>query len=109
VNVALVLTEGPGSARLERLYAAADEALRAGDQVVVFADVEGVKAMQGTQREEIHDLSVLQSRGANVMLCRFCTLRQGLDLDPVVLATARTGDMDDLSRILSWADRVVCP
>lgn len=109
MNVAMVLNDGPGSERLARLFEAADAALLAGDQVVVFADVEGVKAMQGTSREELHDLSVLQRRGANIMLCRLCTLRQGLDLDPIVLATARTGDLDDLSRILSWADRVVCP
>ena len=107
MNVAMVLTQGPGSEALQRLFALADESLRAGDKVFVFADVDGVKAMQGTDRADLHDLSVLQSRGATVMLCRLCALRQGLDLDPLVIATARTGDMDDLSRLLSWADKVV--
>lgn len=109
MKFAMVLTGGPGSERLEKLFLAADEALRDGNEVFVFADVDGVKAMQGTNREEIRDLSVLQRRGAKIMLCRLCTLRQGLDMDPIVLATARTGDMDDLSRLIATVDRVVCP
>lgn len=109
MRIAMVLTQGPGSPSLERVYRAADEALSSGDDVVVFADVEGVRAMQGSNREDLFDLSVLQRRGAHIMLCRLCTMRQGLDLDPIVLATARTGDLDDLSRLIAWADRVVCP
>lgn len=109
MNVGMVLTQGPGTEALQKVFAAADASLRAGDNVFVFADVEGVKAMQGTDRADLHDLSVLQSRGATVMLCRLCTHRQGLDLDPLVVATARTGDLDDLSRMLAWADEVVSP
>lgn len=98
---AFVVTQGPGTEALANVYASAREALRAGHKVFVFADVDGVKAMRGTNDLDGHDLSALQSLGATVTLCRLCVMRQGLDLDPLVVATARTGDIDDLSRMLA--------
>lgn len=109
MKVTMVLTQGPGSEDLQRLFDAATVALKAGDEVNIFLDVEGVKAMRGTNDAEKHDLSVLERRGARILLCRLCMLRQGLEMDPIVMATARTGDMDDLSRLIAGADRVVCP
>lgn len=105
MKVTLVLTQRPGTESHVRLFKEACTALDAGDEVSVFVDVEGVKAMRGTFLEEDYDLSVLQQRGAEITLCRYCLMRQGLDMDPVVLATARTGDLDDLSRLIVRGER----
>ena len=105
MRLGIVLTASPGSASFEEVYKTASHAIDAGDSVSVFVDADGLQSVHDNDTAQGPNLLALQDRGATVMLCSHCLHESGRDFDSL----ARTGDLDELSRLIASADRLISP
>lgn len=110
MRVAFLLTHAPGAPEYLSFSDEAEKAVSRGEQVDVFADVDGVTAaLVAKAGEEAPEgaLEALVKRGARLMVCRVCARSRGLHRGKEVLPGGRVADLGDLSRIVGDADRVV--
>lgn len=121
MEVAFLLTHPPGTEEFGRLRTDVDRELRAGNEVGIFVDVQGVvdglvvqdeffrplAASLARKREQRHEtLDDLMERGARVTICRVCARKRSLYPEGASMQ-ARLGDYGDLAELLARAERVI--
>lgn len=111
MRVAFLLTHAPGAPEFLRFGDEVEKAVSQGDQVDVFADVEGVTAAlvgrdpDGPAVDGV--LEGLVKRGVRLLVCRVCARTRGLHRGKEVLDGGHVGDLGDLSRLIGDADKVM--
>lgn len=113
-KIGFIMKSGPYSSnRHEILYQLADAAVKKEHEVSIFLDLDGVLLAVNTQssleqlelpKDRIQDLV---EKGINVYICKVCLDARGLNKPDMLIKGVKTGNMDNLTKMINDMDRLV--
>jgi sulfur relay (sulfurtransferase) complex TusBCD TusD component (DsrE family) len=111
MRIGFLLTHPPHTREYDQCMNLIQENMEQGNDISIFADVEGVVGGVADQLKvahpELYGLNDLIQKGVDVTLCRVCLIERGIHEQPNVVTWARLGDLGDLSTMVANCDKII--